>query len=72
MYTGRCGTVHSSRSGRSLGGRVQLERGRGSGRGQTIVRDMDEHELVDLLSQYEDNESGITPSWHSVSHMTIT
>ena len=47
-------------------------KGRGSGCGYTVVDDMGEPELLDLLSQYEDEGGRATPPWHSVSHMTIT
>lgn len=70
MSIGKSGGVQSCKSSRSTVG--QLGRGRGSGCGYTVVGDMEEHELLDLLSEYEDEDSGTTPSSHSVSHMTIT
>ena len=64
--------MQSSRPGCLSGGHGRPWRGRGSGCGQGVVQEMDEHELLDLLSQCEDSESGATPPWHSVSHMTVT
>ena len=69
LYTGRSGSVQSSRSS---SGRRQSEKGCDSGCGHTMVGDMGEPELLDLLSQYEDEGGGATPPWHSVSHMTVT
>ena len=63
-------SVQSSRSSYVVGRRGQLIKGRGSGRGQTVLQDMEEHELIDFLSQYEDSES-LSPR-QTVSHMTIT
>ena len=48
----------------------QSGKGRGGGRGHAIVRDMKEHELLDLLSQFEDDENGTIPSLHPVSPRT--
>ena len=72
MYIGRSSSVQSSRSSHAVSGRGRSRGGCVSGCDQAVVENMKEHELLDFLSQYEDNESGTTPSWHSVSHMTST
>ena len=72
VYVGKSGSVKSSRSSQSVSGRGQLVSGWGSGCGHAVVGDMKEHELLDLLSQYEDEDSGTTSPWNLVSHMTVT
>ena len=57
---GRSASSHSTRPGYSASGRG------GSGCGQAGgVGEMKEHELLDLLSQYEEDVA--TPTWYSVS-----
>ena len=79
VCVGRNYSAQSNRASSSLCGHGQSIRGRGSGCGLSVVRDMEEPELLDILSQYEDEDGPHhTPPWHSVSkhthtrHMTIT
>ena len=79
VCVGRNYSAQSNRASSSLCGHGQSIRGCGSGCGLSVVRDMEEPELLDILSQYEDEDGPHhTPPWHSVSqhthtsHMTIT
>ena len=72
VHVGKSGSVQSGKSSRSMSYRGQSGRGCDSGCGHAVVGDMEEHELLDLLSQYEDEESAATYPWHPVSHMTLT
>lgn len=68
----RSGGIQSCKSSRSVSEQGQSGKGRGGGCGHTVVRDMEEHELLDVLSEYEDEDCGTIHSSHSVSHMSLT